>query len=49
MAKKDVPDGVIISEIQRTKSVYNLTSEVITYLKENGVSDRVVDYMLSKR
>ena len=49
MAIKDVPDGVIISEIQRTKSVYNLTSEVITYLKENGVSDRVVDYMLSKR
>jgi len=47
MAAKGIPDGVIISEIQRTKSVYTLTSEVITYLKENGVNDRVVDYMLS--
>lgn len=46
LATKGIPDGVIISEIQRTKSVYTLTSEVITYLKENGVSDRVVDYML---
>jgi len=47
MAKQGIPDGVIIGEIQRTKSVYSLTSEVITYLKENGVRDRVVDYMLS--
>ena len=47
LAAKNIPDAVIISEIQRTKSVYNLTSEIITYLKENGVSDRVVDYMLS--
>lgn len=47
LAAKGIPDGVIINEIQRTKSVYSLTSEVITYLKENGVSDRVVDYMLS--
>lgn len=48
MAAEGIPDGVIIGEIQRTKSVYNLTSEIITYLKENGVSDRVVDYMLNQ-
>lgn len=47
MTKNNIPDAVIISEIKRTKSVYDLTSEVITYLKENGVSHRVVDYMLS--
>lgn len=47
LTANDIPDAVIISEIQRTKSVYILTSEVITYLKEKGVSDRVVDYMLS--
>ena len=47
MANKGIPDGVIISEIDRTHSVYNLTSEVITYLKENKVSDRVIDYMLA--
>ena len=46
LTAKGIPDAVIISEIQRTKSVYTLTSEVITYLKENGVSDRVIDYML---
>lgn len=47
MAAEGIPDGVIIGEINRTKSVYTLNSEVITYLKENGISDRVVDYMLS--
>jgi len=47
MATNDIPDAVIISEIERTKSVYDLTSEVITYLRDNGVGDRVIDYMLS--
>lgn len=47
MATKGVPDDVIISEIQRTHSVYQLSSEVITYLKQNKVSDKVIDYMLS--
>ena len=47
MATKGIPDGVIIGEIKRTKSVYTLSSEVITYLKENQVSDRVIDYMMS--
>lgn len=47
MAKKNVPDAVIISEIQRTRSVYYLNSEIITYLKQNKVNDRVIDYMMS--
>lgn len=47
MASKGTPDAVIIDEIQRTKSVYNLNSELITYLKQNKVSDKVIDYMLS--
>ena len=47
MAKKGVPDSVIISEIDRTKSKYKLTSEGITYLKDNGVSDKVIDHMLA--
>ncbi|MFC1646452.1 YMGG-like glycine zipper-containing protein [Candidatus Omnitrophota bacterium] len=47
MASKDVPDDVIIDEIHRTNSVYSLTSETITYLKENGVGDKVVDEMLA--
>lgn len=47
MGKQSVPDSVIISEIQRTHSVYHLNSEIITYLRNNKVSDRVIDYMLS--
>jgi len=47
MASQGLPDAVILDEIQRTKSRYNLNSELITYLKENGVSDRVIDYMLA--
>ncbi|RJP28058.1 MAG: hypothetical protein C4533_06200 [Candidatus Omnitrophota bacterium] len=47
MASQGLPDAVIIDEIQRTKSKYNLNSELITYLKQNKVSDRVIDYMLS--
>ncbi len=47
MAQKGVPDSVIISEVDRTDSKYKLTSEGITYLKNNGVSDKVIDYMLA--
>lgn len=46
MASQGTPDAVIINEIQRTHSVYNLNSEIITYLKNNKVSDRVIDYMM---
>jgi uncharacterized protein YcfJ len=46
MAAKGTPDAVIISEIQRTGSVYHLNSEIITYLKQNKVGDKVIDYML---
>jgi len=47
MASQGVPDSVIISEIERTHSVYKLNSEIIAYLKQNNVSDRVVDFMMS--
>lgn len=47
MASKGVPDDVIIEEIKRTQSVYNLTAEVITYLRDNGVSNKVIDVMLA--
>lgn len=47
MGKKGVPDDVIISEIDRTKSRYELTSEVISYLKENNISDKVINHMMA--
>lgn len=47
MGREGVPDSVIINEIQRTHSTYHLNSEIITYLKQNKLSDRVIDYMLA--
>lgn len=46
MASQGVPDVVIIDEIKRTGSVYKLNSEIITYLKQNSVSDEVIDFMM---
>lgn len=46
MVSQGTPDSLIISEIQRTHSAYRLSSEAITYLKKNKVSDQVIDYML---
>lgn len=46
MASQGVPDAVIIAEIQRTRSKYKLNAEIITYLKQNGLSDVVIDVML---
>lgn len=48
MVSQGTPDSLIISEIQRTHSTYRLSSEAITYLKKNKVSDRVIDYMLEQ-
>jgi len=49
MTSQGIPDAVIIDDIKRTKSVYDLNSELITYLKNNKASDRLIDYMLSTR
>lgn len=46
MAQKGVPGNMIIDELRRSKSKYNLTIEQIDYLRDNGVEGRVVDYML---
>lgn len=47
MASKGMPDDGIIDEIKRTKSTYNLTTEMVDYLRKNKVSDKVINYMLS--
>lgn len=49
MGKQGAPDSVIIDEIRSTNSVYSLDSETISYLKNNGVGDKVIDYMLTTR
>ena len=45
MSSEGVPDDVIIDEIRSTGSIYKLTDEIIEYLRENNVSEEVIDYM----
>ncbi len=47
MGSGGTPDAVIIAEIDRTHSVYSLNSEIITYLKQNKVGDKVIDYIMA--
>ncbi len=46
MSKSGIGDDKIIGVIQSTGSIYHLSSEDITELKNAGVSQRVIDYML---
>jgi hypothetical protein len=44
-----VGDEVIINQIRNTGSGFQLTTADITYLKQNNVSDRVINEMISAR
>jgi len=46
MAQSHVSDEVIISQIRSTGSVFHLRSDETIYLKQQGVSDAVVEEML---
>jgi len=47
LAHAHVSDDVIISQIQNTHSVYHLAATDIIHLRDAGVSDRVVNYMIN--
>ena len=47
MGKSGVPSAVIISEIDRTDSEFELTAETISYLKDNGIADDVINHILN--
>jgi hypothetical protein len=44
-----VGDEVIINQIRNTGSAFQLSTSDITYLKQNNVSDRVINEMISAR
>ena len=46
MSKNGLSDNVIIGQIQSTDSVYFLSTNQIIDLKNSGVSQRVIDYMI---
>ena len=47
MVASGVSDDVIISQIQATHSVYNLSANDIIDLHQAGVSQRLIDYMIN--
>lgn len=49
MSKQGVSGDTIISQIQSTRSTYVLTADDISYLRSNGVSQRVIEAMQAAR
>jgi hypothetical protein len=49
MVQSHNSDEIIIHQMETTRSYYNLTPEDITYLKSQGVSDRIIYVMQSRR
>jgi hypothetical protein len=49
LARAQVSEDIIVSYIQNSGTVYTLEPKDIVYLKEQGVSDRVLSCMLDQR
>ena len=47
LTKAGVSDEVIISQIRNTRSVYHLSTVEIIDLKDSGVSQRIIDFMIN--
>jgi len=49
MGRRGVPDRVILDTLRSRNDSYRLTTAQVGQLKEAGVTDRVIDYLLSSR
>jgi hypothetical protein len=47
LAKSGITDEVIISQIRNSRTVYHLTAAEILDLKDAGVSEKVIDFMIN--
>ena len=47
MTAKGVSDETIIASLRATRAAYHLKTEHITWLQQAGVSQAVIDYLLS--
>lgn len=45
MSKEGMPAEIIVKKMRDSKSVYRLTAAQLAYLHDQGVADRVVNYM----
>jgi hypothetical protein len=46
LAKAGVSDEVILSQIRNSRTVYHLSAAEILDLKDAGVSEKVIDFMI---
>ena len=49
LVQAKVSDGIIVNYIQNSGTIYSLTAGEIVYLKQQGVSDSVLNAMLNQR
>jgi len=49
LAKAEVADDIVISEINNTRSTFSLTAQAIIDLKNVGVSEKVIAYMMNPK
>ena len=49
LAKAEVADDIIISQINNTHSTFSLTAQAIIDLKNAGVSEKVIAYMMNPK
>jgi hypothetical protein len=47
LVKAGISDQVIISQIRNSRAVYHFTAAEIIDLKQSGVSEKVIDYMIN--
>ena len=49
LVQAKISDGVIVNYIQNSGTIYSLKADEIVYLKQQGVSDNVLNAMLNQR
>ncbi len=49
LGRRGVPDTTILAHLQRRGDAYQLTAAQITRLREAGVGDKVINYLLDSR
>ncbi|HEX2851671.1 MAG TPA: hypothetical protein VHO24_00430 [Opitutaceae bacterium] len=49
LGRRRVPDGVILAHLRRRDDAYRLTATEVVRLREAGVGDRVINYLLDSR
>lgn len=47
LVKAGVGEDLVISQIRNSRTVYHLSTEDIIYLKNAGVSERIIDFMIN--